>query len=394
MQKERNSGFTLVELLIVVVVIAILASIAFRLGGIATDSTRRNLTIERIQKLENALSGYYAAFGSYPPVQLEGRSRNFYYRVNGYGIQQVSRDPDSSIDLKTAEGWKQVEAACRAQPVSMEFPYSEGYQDYVKAVADALRDRHDQGDSGFKDNQALGYGFDGLRNPEQLSSKRNKGDWAHTQIFKFGIMSYLLPRYLLMMGHSSTTLYDNFDQWSDNNEIPAKFEDGVPYDNWNDLNRDLSKTDQRWKVALLPSQAITSRWLVNFKESLACNTMTTVYGVNIKSNRDEDGGKAGGISVDNPWPKIYSVADSQSGTGTSGSQQYVLNEITMNDGWGNELYYYSLPPFQKYRVWSAGPNGKTFPPWISPEELKTGSLQGSQLLIRSWTGDDIVQMSY
>ena len=149
MQKERNSGFTLVELLIVVVVIAILASIAFRLGGIATDSTRRNLTIERIQKLENALSGYYAAFGSYPPVQLEGRSRNFYYRVNGYGIQQVSRDPDSSIDLKTAEGWKQVEAACRAQPVSMEFPYSEGYQDYVKAVADALRDRHDQGDSGF-----------------------------------------------------------------------------------------------------------------------------------------------------------------------------------------------------------------------------------------------------
>ena len=70
MQKERNSGFTLVELLIVVVVIAILASIAFKIGGVGEDSSRRNITVERLQMLENALSGYYAAFGSYPALAM------------------------------------------------------------------------------------------------------------------------------------------------------------------------------------------------------------------------------------------------------------------------------------------------------------------------------------
>ena len=391
MQKERNKGFTLIELLIVVVVIAILSSIAFKIGGIGDNTSRRNITVERIQKLENALSGYYAAFGSYPPVQLDGRSRNFYFEVNGYGIQQTSRNPNSSINLSDAKGWNQVEAACRAQPVAMEFPYSDNMNDYVKAISNALKDRHDGGESGFKSNPALGYGFDSLRNPEQLSNKKNKGKWAETQIFKFGLMSYLLPRYLVMMGHSSTTLYDQFAQWSDNNEVPARFEDGMPYNTWNDLNQDLRRKEEKWKIAILPSQAVTSRWLVNFEKSLACNTAFTLYGVDLKSDRWED--KVGGLSVDNSHPKIYSASDSQSGTGTSGSQQYVLNQITMNDGWGNELYYYSLPPYQKYRIWSAGQNEKTFPPWVSPEELKSGSLSSYQSLVRTWTGDDIVQMS-
>lgn len=391
MQKERNSGFTLVELLIVVVVIAILASIAFKIGGVGEDSSRRNITMERLQRLENALSGYYAAFGSYPPVQLEGRSRNFYFEVSGYGIQQVSRNPSSSINLSSPEGWKQVEAACRAQPVAMEFPYSDSLEGFVNAVSMALKDRHNSGHAGYKDNAALGYGFDSLSNPDMLSSKKNKGAWSDTQIFKFGLMSYLMPRFLVMMGHRSTTLYDQFAQWCDNNEVPARFEDGVPYESWNHLNDDLRHDDRKWKVAVLPSQAVTARWLVNFQNSLACNTDLTLYGVDVRSHRTED--RTGGLSVDNPHPKIYSAADSQSGSGTSGSQQYVLNQITMNDGWGQELYYYSLPPYQKYRVWSAGPNGKTFPPWVSPEELRTGSLSSYQKLVNEWTGDDIVQMS-
>lgn len=396
MQNEKNKGFTLIELLIVVVVIAILSSIAFKISNIGSDSTRRNLTVERIQKLENALSGYYAAFGSYPPVQLEGRSRNFYFRVNGYGIQQVTRNPESSINLQTSEGWQQVDAACRAQPVAMEFPYGSGYQDYVKAISTALKDRYNAGEDEFKDNPALAFGFDGLRTAGQLSSKKDKGDWSHTQLFKFGLMSYLLPRYLIMIDHSKNTgdrtdLYDDFAQWMDNNEIPCRFEDGVPYNNWKDMQHDIANESERWKVSLLPSQTVTARWIVNFQNSLSCCTSESYYGVDLKSYRSED--VRGTLSAKNPRPKLYSAADSQSGQGTSGSQQYVLNAITMNDGWGNELYYYSLPPYQKYRIWSAGPNGRTFPPWVSPEELRTGALSGHQKLINQWVGDDIVQMS-
>jgi prepilin-type N-terminal cleavage/methylation domain-containing protein len=81
-----KKAFTLVELLIVVLVLVILMSVAFRLSSIGDSSESRQRTIVIMQKIENCLSGYYAAFGSYPPVKLHG-SRNYRLRVNKYGIQ-------------------------------------------------------------------------------------------------------------------------------------------------------------------------------------------------------------------------------------------------------------------------------------------------------------------
>lgn len=88
-------AFTLIEMMIVVAVIAILTGILFRLMGVGEDAEKRNITVARMQRLENCLSGYYAAFGSYPPVELEGRSRNYRYEVNPGGIQQTSRNPQN-----------------------------------------------------------------------------------------------------------------------------------------------------------------------------------------------------------------------------------------------------------------------------------------------------------
>ena len=76
MRKLHKSGFTLIELLIVTVVVVSLMAIVFRLSGIAGGATDRQETVSRLQRLENCLSGYYAAFGSYPPVPLQGASRN------------------------------------------------------------------------------------------------------------------------------------------------------------------------------------------------------------------------------------------------------------------------------------------------------------------------------
>ena len=100
---KKSRGFTLIELLIVTVIIVTLMAIVFRLAGSGGDSTARAKTLSRLQKLSNALSGYYAAFGSYPPVPLQGRSRDIYTRVDkygattgggslGYGIQGTSRN--------------------------------------------------------------------------------------------------------------------------------------------------------------------------------------------------------------------------------------------------------------------------------------------------------------
>ena len=383
-----KKAFTLVELLVVTLVIAILASIAFQIAGIGQDSKARNLTVARMQRLENAISGYFAAYGSYPPVALQGRSRNIFYEVSGYGIQQTSRSPSGSIDLDSNEGWKQVETACRAQPVAMLFPYNKGYFEYVRKISNALKELYESGAEGYRDNPALAYGFDALEQPEDLSSKYHKGAWTDTQLFQFGLVSYLLPRYIIMMGHDADEIYDKFDQWGDNNSMPSRFEDGVQYGSWSDINQALDQNDEKWKIALLPTQAVTARWMANFENTLTCNIGRTIYGVNIMSD------SSGALSISNPWPKIFSSGDSQSGTGTSGSQQYVLDEITCRDGWYNDFYYYSMPPYQSYRLWSAGPNGKTFPPWIADEDIDNDSrLSRYKNTIRNWIADDIVHMS-
>jgi len=61
----------------------------------------------------------------------------------------------------------------------------------------------------------------------------------------------------------------------------------------------------------------------------------------------------------------------------------------MRDGWWRDIYYYSPEPYQTYTVWSAGPNGRTFPPWISRDSLGSEANR----CVAAWTVDDIIHMS-
>ena len=382
-----KKAFTLVELLIVIMVMATLMTIVFRLSSVGESAEAKAKTVSRMQRLENCLSGYYAAFGSYPPVKVHG-SQNIYYKVNGYGIQQIEEDPDES-----EISWERVEAACRSQPVAMNYPYSDNMAEYVKTVSQELTRLYNAGADGYKDNPKLAQLFDSLETPSSLGAeKQHNASWSYTQVFRFGLMSFLLPRYLIMMRHTgngyanrsekSVSIYDDFDQWSDNNQKPCRFEDGTPYSTWQQL-----AGETRWKVALLPSQAVTARWMPNLEGILACEVNPgKIYGVNVEAG---DGGK--NVTIGNPAPQLFSAGDSQSGEGTGGSQQYALDGITCKDGWRNEFYYYSPPPYQTYRLWSSGQNGRTFPPWISDEEL--ADLNGTdRAKVMNWISDDIVHM--
>lgn len=378
-----RKAFTLVELLIVVLVFVILMSIVFRLSSIGGDSEARSQTIMKLQKLENCLSGYYAAFGSYPPVKLHG-SRNYRLKTNEYGIQQVNEQADNG-DLV----WKRVDAACRSQPLAMNYPYSKSMKEYVKSVSEALKMLHHEfPDSRVGRNAALALGFDALENVNQLSSKTEEASWSETQLFRFGLMSFLLPRYLIMMEHEDRQMYDQFMQWSNNNELPCRFEDGIQYETWEDMATDISRRDERWKIQLIPSQAVTARWMPNLQGLLRCDSPSvTIFGVNVTGR-----GSANLQVSQNANPVIFSAADSQRGESAGLSQQYALDGITCDDGWGNEFYYYSRPPYQSYRLWSAGPNGYTFPPWASQDEISKLS-SSDQKKVANWIADDIVQMS-
>ena len=85
----------------------------------------------------------------------------------------------------------------------------------------------------------------------------------------------------------------------------------------------------------------------------------------------------------NPSPYLYLLR--APGLAVVGSSPEAL--VTVQDGWNRELYYYSAPPFQSYRLWSAGANGNTFPPWIKLDNLSASDRQ----LAVSAMEDDIVR---
>ena len=67
----------------------------------------------------------------------------------------------------------------------------------------------------------------------------------------------------------------------------------------------------------------------------------------------------------------------------------ILDGMTVRDGWGMDLFYYSPPPYQSYRLWSAGPNQKTIPPWVDVNELTSDN----RVTAAEWMADDIVGLS-
>lgn len=361
-----KKGFTLVELMIVVVVIVTLMGVTFRLAGVGSDSTARNTTVNRLQRLENCLSGYYAAYGSYPPVKLHN-SRDFRREAESHGLQ---KNNDWAGSLK--DNWKSVDAACKAQPIGMTYPFNkQSARDTVRALSQMLMEANP--------GEPL-YNFEALLDNSFIDTLRDKTDWQDCQVFKFGVLSYLVPRYLVIMGgdvgsSNNDQIFTRQSSWKVNNQLPPRFEDGVPYANWADVNSAVK--DEPWKIAALTSQATTARWLPNLEKQLSTMQDITVYGINL---RDEDSEGTNPLDV-------YSV-----GGADSSSQQFFPDRMTIKDGWGNEFYYCSTPPHQSYTLWSAGKNEKTFPPWVTDEEL--GQMSGEdRKTVQTWIADDIVQMS-
>ena len=410
-----KKGFTLVELLIVIVIIAILMAITFRIMGVSEDQTARQWTITRLHGLESAISGYYAAFGSYPPVRLHG-SRNIFCKLNQQGIQVVDQVVEGVLV------WDRVRAACLSQPVAMSYPPCAHSAPLAKEISEELLELAAE-DPEFGSGSTARVPFDGLVNGDsgqpdinRVLDKQGEVEWTKLNLFKFGLMSFLLPRYIYMMQGPDTTMYDKFAQWGDNNNVPCKFEDGIPFDTWEDLAR-LSIPEENgnynrdlWKVALMPSQIVTARWIPYLSEICffyygANSSYTTMWGVNLFNSQpmatwlDEPAFRT---QTGKPWrrPPVYTAGEQQ-GEFNDFKQAFMPDGVSVLDGWGEEFYYYSPPPHQGYRLWSGGYDRSlrsdqqyaTFPPWISETEIDKILSPADAKLARRWKADDIVHMS-
>ena len=372
---KKSRGFTLIELLIVTVVIATLMAIVFRLAGTGGESTARAKTLARLQKLSNALSGYYAAFGSYPPVPLQGRSRDIYREVDGslslgYGIQSGDEKDRNEATLADSgkrdeknEIEKQIEAACRAQPVAAGFPYTPGGDE--EEVIQALCSEYNM-------NYKVLSSYSQMHNLYSSEFYKNP-------IFMFGLMSFLLPRYQFMLDGEHKMYTTPGGPWMANNRLPYTL-DGTRPQSWADVQKALGRgkgnssnndAKERFKIESLPSQAVCARWMPNFKNlvtSRPVRTVTEFFGVDTEAPHDYGDGEK-------KW-FIYGQRGYDSPAGFIGGTKTVL------DGWGEDFYYYSPPPYQSYQLWSSGPNKRTFPPWMEPEEK-------DRKVVNRWIADDI-----
>ena len=368
---KTSRGFTLIELLIVTVVIVTLMGIVFRLAGTGGESSARAKTLARLQKLSNALSGYYAAFGSYPPVPLQGRSRDIYTRVDGsgsmgYGIQGRPSDRNTPA-FEGPEMKKQIEAACRAQPVAAGYPLNPRGPE--KEVLAAL---------------AQEYGTKQYRIVENYGGfNRDSSDWSENNVFMFGLMSFLLPRYQFMLDGDKNIYRDHPEgPWQSNNRLPFLLDGSRPTD-WtkvqdalmmgpDNIDRTTSSSPSlKAMVENLPSQAVCARWMPNFAGIVATRPVvfnTVFFGVDTDAPHDYGNGVG-------KW-FIFSQ------NGYDSEPSYVNGIKTVLDGWGEDFYYYSPPPYQSYQLWSSGPNKRTFPPWMEKPA-------GKENLVNEWISDDL-----
>lgn len=391
-------GFTLIEMLIVVAVMVTLMSMVFRLTSIGGDTTARNVTVSRLQRLENCLSGYYAAFGTYPPVKLHG-TRDINYKVSSHGIQ-TSDEQEVNWNNPT-EAWKQVEAACKAQPVDVEFPFAndEASADYVADISKSLQDKASSGLEEYKNYKREKFlqPFNHAPDPKIFGNFKDKVAWSDVQMFKFGLLSYLLPRYLVMMDRFSNSSdkeqneqYFRYAQWEANNALPADPLEGNIFDSWVDVGEKAHNKNSAAdlaSIANIPSQAACARWMPNLEGVCSANKSWKLFGINITIT----GGNSP-LNDSDPNLPVYTpiAADDDNGSTTD---QYVLDSITVQDGWGSTLYYYSPAPHQSYVLWSAGPNGRTFPPWIPLDSDAIKNNDTAKSVISAWIEDDIINMS-
>ena len=421
-----KKGFTLVELLIVVVVMITLMTITFKLSSVGSDSTARNITVNRLNRVENCLSGYYAAFGSYPPVAAHGYP-NIYLRANSHGIQDPDQenksiwgwDPEKFKKWITSgkdgkyrqpneeEAWKQVNAACKNQPFDCQFPSTHEYNEVLKAYSQMYQERVQRNPNGYSQDARQIYAnpIDNgwTDNPGRHGKNRDKVKWRDVQLFKFGVMSYLLPRYLVMMSFGErsqgnaknfadqvfgTGKDDGYAQWTANNTLPHDPFTGELFASWGRMFEYVSKgfmnPREYAKVSSIPSQAVTARWMPNLEDTVTCGRDLTFYGIKIKNHKDG----TGGLDVSRMDQLTSCVYTPDGYKGNSTSQQYMLDRMTIEDGWGGELYYYSPAPYQTYTLWSAGKNGRTFPPWISRKSLNSTAAK----CVAAWTEDDVLRM--
>ena len=101
--KSRKSGFTLMEIMVVIIVIAVLASVAGPMIGSITDQGRASATKSKMSSLKSALLSFKSDVGRLPYV---GDSSNAYCAdaYNGADLDFLADNEENNVLINECTG--------------------------------------------------------------------------------------------------------------------------------------------------------------------------------------------------------------------------------------------------------------------------------------------------
>ena len=152
------------------------------------------------------------------------------------------------------------------------------------------------------------------------------------RVFTFGLLSYFFPRYnshasesprLFIGGSGSAPPSGGVDPFNKNNSI----------NQWSDYNKRDNLTD----IGDIVQNLESSRRILPFLgASLSPTNTVESYGI------------------------VYHGATAIREVSKDSGLEYQNMVLTIYDGWGeHELHYESRPPYDSYKLWSNGPDGKS-----------------------------------
>lgn len=334
--RAGRQAFTLIELMVVVAIIAVMIGAVFQLMSSISQHNAEAQTKARMQRIQNAISGFYAEYGYYPPVSKD--------RSTDPWDPNLRDDFDDPITGKDAEEIfrKKCTFVAGSQSVDFEYPPAKFWDPAINFQ--------------FQSN--------GVQGPNSLfgptAGTIKDEEWGKVKFFRFGLLSFLLPRVEVT----------GFDASKDNNNEREPEIGFFESRQWMKINpgSDINGTRARLAAQQAIENRTVARWLPNL-EGIVYNG-ETILGIN--TQQGGSGGQGNNYTLnksENRTPYKYN------------SQKYVLSFMSLRDGWGRSFFYYSAPPYQSYRLWSSGQDGWTFPPWIP-----LNTMQGSE---RKWAADSI-----
>lgn len=258
----KRSGFTLIELMIVFVIIIVLAGMVLQLMGRSGVVNAESKTRERLERVAQALEEFRATYGRYPPVD--------YYAGSG-------------------------------QPIRYEYAHTNMMDPPVQETI--------------------------------IQRSRTENIWSSAgpgRVFTFGLLSYFFPRFT---GHASSSPAAFLG--SNSASAPRAedlFTEGKSINQWSDYN------ERKIGIAIgdIVQNIESSRRILPFLgASLNSSGSVASYGI-VRVEPTEE------ISV----------------PGSPGLT-YRNMYLTIQDGWDRDLFYESRPPYDSYKLWSAGPDGNS-----------------------------------